>query len=43
MRVIVLRDDGTFSKAATFAIHYDGWTFVYAKRLKFEYIFEKPE
>ena len=25
MRVIVLKEDGTFYKTAAFAIYYDGW------------------
>ena len=43
MRVIVLKDDGTFYKTAAFAIHYDGWKtefFVINDKREFERIYE---
>ena len=42
MRVIVLKDDGTFYKTAAFAIHYDGWKtefFVINDKREFERIY----
>lgn len=43
MRVILLKDDGTFYKTAAFAIHYDGWKtefFVINNKREFEWIYK---